>query len=168
MINPRLDMEMHTYTAIKEWLRAEDPEIDERTLADTVDGLSDLTEILAEIVRAARKDETEAEVVLKGMIADMTERRARFNDRAERRRNMVRDAMERVGMKSLVMPDFTATVRKAPPHVVIVDEALIPDDYIEERPHILKREIGEALKNGTPVEGAVLSNPEMTLSVRTR
>ena len=168
MINPRLDMEMHTYTAIKEWLRAEDPEIDERTLADTVDGLSDLTEILAEIVRAARKDETEAEVVLKGMIADMTERRARFNDRAERRRNMVRDAMERVGMKSLVMPDFTATVRKAPPHVVIIDEALIPPDYIEQRPHILKREIGEALKNGTPVDGAVLSNPGMSLTVRTR
>ena len=45
---------------------------------------------------------------------------------------------------------------------------MIPQDYIEQRPHLLKREIGEALKNGTPVEGAVLSNPGMTLSVRTR
>ena len=168
MINPRLDMEMHTYTAIKEWLRAEDPEIDERTLADTVDGLSDLTEILAEIVRAARKDETEAEVVLKGMIADMTERRARFNDRAERRRNMVRDAMERVGMKSLVMPDFTASVRKAPPHVVIIDEALIPATFWEQRPHLRKRELGNDLKDGAQVDGAVLSNAGTTLSVRTR
>ena len=45
---------------------------------------------------------------------------------------------------------------------------MIPPDYIEQRPHILKREIGEALKNGEQIEGAVLSNPGMTLNVRTR
>jgi hypothetical protein len=169
MTDPRvLENEKRLYIAIKERLRAEDPEIDERTLADTVEGLTDLPEILAEIVRAACKDEDEAELVLKKKIADMTERRARFNDRAERRRNMVRDAMDRVGMKSLVMADFTASIRKGAPHVVVVDEALIPQTFWEQRPHLRKRELLDALKDGEQIEGATLSNPGMTLSVRTR
>ena len=69
---------------------------------------------------------------------------------------------------NLTMPDFTATVRKAPPHVVIVDEAIIPQDYIINKPTINKRAILNTLKDGGQVEGAALSNPGNTLSVRTR
>ena len=128
---------------------------------------TDLHELLAAIVRGALEDEAMAGM-LKVRMNQMADRMDRIEARAERRRAIVRDAMLEAGVDKLAMPDFTASVRKGPPHVVIVDEALIPDDYIERRPHLLKREIGEALKNGTPVEGAVLSNPGMTLSVRTR
>ena len=170
MINPRLDMEMHIYQAIKEWLKAEDPAIDEQTLADTVEGLSELPETLAAIVRAARDDEFTAEVRLKRMIADLTERRAMFNDRAQRRRARVAEAMDQVHMKRLAMPDFTASVRDGTPHVVFTDETIIPRDYIETRTteHISKSKIGEAIKNGEHVPGAELSNPGRTLTVRTR
>jgi hypothetical protein len=118
-------------------------------------------------MRAVLEDETYA-IALKVRLDQMAQRLARFEHRADRRREIVRDVMLEAGLNKLQMPDFTASVRKGTPHVVIVDEALIPGDYIEQRPHVLKREIGEALKNGTPVEGAVLSNPGMTLNVRTR
>jgi hypothetical protein len=64
----QLNFAATTYRAVKERIRALDPKLDEETLADTVEGLTDVHEILAAIIRAALADEALASG-LKGRIA---------------------------------------------------------------------------------------------------
>ena len=167
-MNDRLiDFEKLKYIAIRDKLIANDSEIDEVTLADTLEGETDLTEMLAATVRALIMDETIAEA-LQLRIAEMAERLTRFERRAARRRELVRDAMEDCNIKDIKQEDFTAALRNSPPKVVVIDESKIPPPFWEQRPHLLKRDLLDAMKDGAQVEGVMLSNPGMTLSVRTR
>lgn len=167
MNDQRLEFEKLRYIAIRDKLLAADSEIDELTLADTTEGLTDLHDLLAAAIRGALEDEDRA-LLLKLRIARMTGRLDRFLARAERRRATIREAMADCDIKQITREDFTASLRQAPPKVVILDEKAIPQTFVEMRPHIRKRELGDALKDGATVEGAMLSNPGMSLSVRTR
>ena len=52
--------------------------------------------------------------------------------------------------------------------MIVIDEALIPQTFFEMRPHLRKRDLLEAMKDGEQIAGAALSNPGMSLTVRTR
>ena len=156
----------HQY--LRDRLRAEFPEADEETLRDTLEGLSSLPEALAVVVRSYLDDLSLAAAL--GMrVSDMQERLSRIEIRADKKRALVTSVMERADIKKLAEPDFTASIRPCPPAVVITDEGQIPEAYWKPQPHKLDRQgISAALKSGAVVPGALLSNPEMVLSVRTK
>jgi hypothetical protein len=156
------------YRALRDRLRAEDPQIDEQTLADTVEGLTDLHEILTAIIRAALADEALA-TGLKGRIAEMEDRLGRLKDRAAKRRQIAKDTMVELDLKKIEAPDFTASVRPGMPALMVIDEAAVPSLYWEPRePRLNRQGLLADLKQGAEVNGVSLSNPEPVLSVRTK
>ena len=163
-----LDFAAITYRAIRDRIRAEDPQIDEQALTDTVDGLTDLHEILAAIVRAALADEALA-TGLKGRIAEMQDRLDRLQDCAAKRRQIAKDVMVELDLKKITAPDFTVSIRPGMPSLLVLDEAAVPSiDWEPREPHLNRQGLLNELKGGADIEGVTLSNPEPVFSVRTR
>ena len=156
------------YKAVRERLQAEDPSLDEQTLADTVEGLTDLHEILQAVIRAALADEALASG-LKGRIGEMEDRLGRLQDRAAKRRQIAKEVMAELDIKKLQAPDFTASIRSGLPSLTVINETEIPSIYWEPRdPKLDRVSLLADLKQGREVGGAALSNPEPVLSVRVR
>jgi Siphovirus Gp157 len=156
------------YRAVSDRLRAEEPQIDEQTLADTVEGLTDLHEILTAVIRAALADQALA-TGLEGRIGEMQARRDRLQDRATKRRQIAKDVMVELDLKKLSAPDFTASIRPGTPALMVIDEAAVPSIYWEPRePRLNRQGLVTDLKQGAEIAGVALSNPEPVLSVRTK
>jgi len=157
-----------TFRTVRDRIREQDPQIDEQTLADMVEGLTDLHEILTAVIRAALADQALA-TGLEGRIGEMEARRDRLQDRATKRRQIAKDVMVELDLKKLAAPDFTASIRPGTPALMVIDEAAVPSIYWEPRePRLNRQELANDLKQGTEIAGVALSNPEPVLSVRTK
>jgi hypothetical protein len=156
------------YRAVRDRIRADDPTLDEQTLADTVEGLTDLHEIITAIVRSAVEDET-LSAALRCRIADMQGRFDRLQDRASKRRQIARDVMSQLNLNKITAPDITISIRPGTPSLIVVDEAAVPSIYWQPgEPRLKRQKLANELKDGAEIDGVTLSNPEPVLSVRVR
>jgi hypothetical protein len=163
-----LEIASATYRAIRDRIRVQDPQIDEQTLADTVEGLTDLHEIVQAIIRSALADEAMARG-LKCRISDMQDRLERLQDRASKRRQIAKDVMVELDLKKLNAPDFTASIREGIPSLMVLNEDAVPSIYWQpSEPRLNRQELAYELKQGAEIAGVALSDPEPVLSVRTR
>ena len=105
---------------------------------------------------------------LRGRIAEVDARLARFERRVERKRQLVTTVMERAQLRKIVEPDFSASLRRTPPGLLVLDEGRIPTSFWRPQPAKLdRRAVLAALKAGQEINGAALDNGGMTLAVRT-
>jgi hypothetical protein len=156
------------YTTIRARIRAADPNIDEETLADTVEGLTDLHEIIQAVIRSALVDEALARG-LKCRIVDMQDRLSRLQDRASKRRQIAKDVMVHLDLKKLNAPDFTVSIRDGVPSLTVINEDEVPKIYWQPgEPRLKRQQLADDLKHGEEIPGAEMSDPEPILTVRTR
>ena len=160
--------ELSRYQLLKERLTAAYADIDDETLADTLEGITDLHEMIAAIIRSALIDEA-LHGGLRSRLEDMKTRLARLEERGAKKRQLALDAMSEVGLRKLEQPDFTASARAGSPSLVVVAEDAIPKSYwVPQSPKLDRQSLLTELKRGCVVPGTQLSNPRPTLSVRTK
>ena len=160
--------ELSRFQVLRACLLADLPDLDAETLSDTLEGLTDLKEMLAELVRSALEDEALA-AGLSTRLSDMKARQERLETRAKRKRQLVLKTMSEADMAKLEQPDFTASLRQAAPALEVVAEDKIPAVYWKPQPFKLDRQsLLQALKSGTVIDGACLAPPQQCLNVRTK
>ena len=168
MANALVHHELTKFTLLRTRLLAEIPDLDAETFADTLEGITDLKEMIAELIRSALEDEALA-AGLSTRLSDMKARLERFETRAKRKRQLVLKTMGEADMAKLEQADFTASLRQAAPALELVAEDKIPAAYWKPQPFKLDRQgLLLALNAGTAIDGAVLAPPQQLLSVRTK
>ena len=163
-----LSTESNRFMELRRRLIEADPDIDETTLLDTLEGATDLHEAIGEVIRSALEDEAMLSG-LKGRLEDLRERLERIRARGEKKRQVALAVMEDTGVEKLMQPDFTVSLRASPQGLTITSEEDIPEWFwVPQAPKLDKRAILDAIKAGTAVMGAELSNSKVSLTVRTK
>lgn len=146
-----------------------DPE-DAPELADLLNNEnSNVDDMLARLIRAVVHSDGLIKLAT-SRIDDIKHRRERYENRSAGLRGTVLQLMEVTGRRALDLGDVTAYVRPGREAVVITDAALLPAEYVRTKTETMpdKVKIGADLREGVVIDGAMLSNPMPTLTIRTR
>lgn len=142
------------------------PELSEdvSALADTLEGISDLDQQCLAVLRAAIEREAHAKA-LGELIDGMTARKRRLAEGAQAMRLAVLHAMQEVGLRKIAGADMSASIGAGKPKLLVIDEALIPDEYVKITREARKADIAKVLASGQDVPGVAFGNPAPFLSI---
>src|SRR5262245_5115709 len=160
-----LRVETHRYHVVRTRLLERWPEVDAETLADTLEGITDLHEMIAAVIRSALVDEA-LQAGLRSRLEEMRQRLARLEERSTKTRQCSLDGLCYDGPKKVEQPDFTASARSGMSPLLVLAGNLIPEPYWVPQPPKLDRQTLLAdLKRGDVIPGAQLGNPQPCLAV---
>ena len=163
-----LSVETSKYLLLRRHLLEDYPEIDADTQRDTLEGITDLHEMIAAVIRSALVDEA-LQAGLRTRIEEMRQRLTRLAGRGFKKRQLALEAMNEAGLKKLEQPDFTASARLGAPPLVVTSDQAIPEAYwIQQPPRLDRQTLTSDLRRGDEVPGAFLGNAAPILTVRTK
>lgn len=163
-----METNLSRFVRIRQELQNSYPDADEETILDTLEGLSDLPDILAEITRSYLDDKALSEA-LKDRIRDMTLRLDRYKSRYEKKKKIVAKYMKEAELSRLSQADLTVSLRQGAPSVEVIDEALIPGSYWQPvAPKLDRKGLLEDLKKDKSIEGVSLKQGNHFITVRTK
>lgn len=165
-VEHKLDERARAANALVDTLRDLGISDDDRLVLDTVEGETDLFEV----IDAALTEIDGCEVIIEGCKAKEADIKAR-RDRATDRREKVRAAIEQAIMiadipTKIVRPTATLTLIKRAPGVVVDDEAKIPSEFfVPQPPKLDKKALADAASE-RPIEGCHMDNGSVSLTIR--
>jgi len=138
-----------------------DMDLDEQTLADTLEGLSGELEVKAQNVIMFTRNLEATAAAIKEAEAQMAARRKALENRAAGLRRYVLENMQFAGIQKIECPLFKLSIRDNPAAVDIYEPGLIPAQYMKQPepppPAPDKTAIKAAITAGTDVPGARLT-----------
>ncbi len=168
MLNETLRSEVSHYLILADALKERYGELDDETVKDTLEGISDLPEVIGAVIRSSLDDEAYIQA-LKERLDDLQARLSRLRERYEKKRALARWAMVEADLDKVLAADLSVSLRKGGEKLEVVDEARIPEAFFVPQPPRLDRKVVvDALKRGEMVNGALLVMAEPTILVRVR
>ena len=163
-----MQLEVGRYRLLADKLKAEFTAIDDETLSDTLEGISDLPEMIEAIVRSSLEDECLVEA-LKLRLDTMNARLSRFKERFDKKRHLACWAMGSAGINKIDIVDFSVSWCEGSQKAEIQDAAKLPEAYlVPVAAKIDRASLLTALKRGDVIEGASLIKGEAYITVRAR
>lgn len=138
-----------------------DLDLDEATLADTLESMGGELEVKAQnVVFFARNLESTA-TAIKEAEAKMAARRKALENRAAGLLRYVQESMRFANIQKIECPHFVLKIQNNPPSVDVYEPGLIPSEFMKQKPppppEVDKTAIKEAIKSGREVPGAKLA-----------
>jgi hypothetical protein len=156
MLERVIESLFETYPELKE---------DEDLRIDTLHGCTNFVEIIDSLLLRLQDADALANSC-DNVMREIKKRRERFDRRSDFSRDLIHRLMEIAEIRKLELATGTVSVTNKAPSVVIVDEALLPSDFIRIKSEPNKTAIKEAILAGTEVAGATMSNGGTTLTIR--
>ncbi len=157
------------YQSLREQFLAMWPELidDNAALHDTLQGATNLDEMIIHIMRAAMERDDNAKAIAE-RIEILKRRKDRLEAGAQKLRAMILQAMQEADLKKIAAPDFSIGVGQAKPKILIIDEDLIPDHLCRITRTPSKTMIADEMAAGRDVPGASRGNSVPFLTIHTR
>ena len=139
---------------------------DETLIRDCIEGETDLDGTVRAVIASTGESEALA-VSLDAYIDTLTVRKRRLFERVEGYRALLITALEVSGRKKIETDVGTVSLSKVQPKVIVTDEAVIPVAFWRASdPKLDRKALAEALKAGTQIPGAEMSNGGQTVIIR--
>lgn len=141
--------------------RLADLDLDEQTVADTLEGLAGDLEVKATNVAMFARNLEATAAQIKDAEAQMAARRKAVENRATNLRRYLLVSMQQAGIQKIECPYFRLAVRDNPPAVDVFDAAQVPAEFMRQPetppPVPDKTAIKDELKAGRDVPGCRLT-----------
>ena len=147
---------------------ANDPDIPEQAITDTLSGLEgEFKQKAIDLVHVVLNGSADIEAI-DAEIKRLSDRKKHILNVHESLKSYLRQNMEATGTTKITSPLFTITLAKGRDVVVVDDESALPDEYVRVKTTISpeKAAILSALKEGVDVPGAHIEKSKSSIRIK--